>query len=371
MPTKKPTIDEILQHELAIARLATGSINSILVPSLEQTYAEIRRIIRERGLPNTPKRLEMLERAIAQAVNKYNGWDDITTSLNEFAQYEAGVALATTQAFTSTVLELTTADRIASYVNASLMSLESGKRTNTGTWAQFVKGNIDSQVEAYNNIIRTGYARGQTLREISRNLQDTTEGLIRREAESLARTGYSHYANASREAMAQGLSIDTDWVYTATFDSRTTIGCRNLHGTRYTNGKNRIPLPRHFNCRSVYIILPEGEELDGLRPAVGGKSGEAAEKSFDRRAANKTPKYRGRKDKAFEAERIRASTSQENWLRAQPRWLVDATLGRTRANLFLNGKISLSKFTDMTGRDLTLDELKNVLDPKIFARYVD
>lgn len=362
MPTKKPTLDEILQHELAIARLATGSINSILVPSLEQTYAEIRRIIRERGLPNTPKRLQMLERAIAEAIRKNNGWGDITNALDEFAQYEAGVALATTQAFTSTVLELTADDRIAQYVNAALMSLESGSRASTGTWAQFVKGNIDSQIENYNNIIRTGYARGQTLRQISRNLQDVTEGLIRREAESLARTGYSHYANAAREAMAQGLSIDTDWVLIYTFDSRISPVCLHQSQTqsrwKSDDPKRRVP-PLHFGCRTTGILLPEGEELDGLRPAVSGKKGEEAEKSFDRRAANKTPKYRGKKDKAFEGGRIRYSTGYEQFLARQPFWYVQEVLGKKKAQLFMSGDYKLKSFFDMAGKPLTLSELKS------------
>lgn len=361
MPTKKPTLDEILQHELQIARLATGSINSIVVPSLEQTYEAIRYVIRRDGLPNTPKQLIKLEKAIAQAIKGQSPWDEFTAALDEFAQYEAGVALQTTQAFTTTALELTAADRIASYVNASLMSLESGKRTNTGTWAQFVKNNVDSQVETYNNIIRTGYARGQALKEISRNLQDATEGLIRRDAETLARTGYSHYANAAREAMAQGLSIDTDWVLIYVFDSRRSSVCINQELTRSrwpSNDPTRAIPPLHFGCRTTGILLPSGEELEGMRPAVGGKSGKEAEKSFDRRAKNKTPKYRGRKDKAFEAERIRHSTSYESWLKRQPAWLIDEVLGVTKGKLFRSGEYKLKSFFDMTGRPLTLDELK-------------
>lgn len=362
MTKHKPTLDEILQHELQIARLATGSINSIVVPSLEKTYAEIRRIIRERGLPNTPKRLEMLERAIAQAIRDNNGWSDVTNALDEFAQYEAGVALQTTQAFTATALELTAADRIASYINAALMSLESGKRSSTGTWAQFVQGNIDSQIETYNNIIRTGYARGQTLREISRNLQDATSGLLRHNAEALARTGYSHYANAAREAMAQGLSIDTDWVLIFTFDSRRSQTCihQELTKSRWKSNDpaRRIP-PLHFNCRTTGIILPRGEELDGMRPAIVGKAGEDAEKSFDRRAKNKTPKYSGRKDKAFDAKRIRYGTSYESFLKSQPDWFIDEVLGATKGKLFRSGKYKLKSFFDMTGRPLTLAELAN------------
>lgn len=337
MENNKQTLDEILRHEIEIARLATGSFKSIVKPSLEQTYKEVIALIQRRGLPNTPKQLEKLEADIAKAIQKYSGWAIFTEQLDEFAQYEAAAALQTTQSLTDATLALASKDKIAKHVSDSLLSLESGSRTNTGTWAQFVQGNTDASIKDYNNIIRTGYSRGQTLGAISKELRSITQGLLLNEAEALARTGYSHYANASREAMADGLNIDTDWIYTATFDSRTTIGCRNLDGTKYRNGKDRISLPRHFNCRSTYVILPAGEELEGLRPAVGGK---------------------GRKDdKELDPGRIRYSTSQEDWLSRQPRWFVDQSLGKKRADLFLSGKVSLSKFTDMTGKPLTLKQL--------------
>lgn len=363
------TLQQILQHELQIARLANGTINSIVVPSIEETYKQVRSIILERGLPNTPKRLQLLERAIAEAIRANAGWDAVTSELDDFGLYEAGVALQTVQSFIpERDLALTSEQRIQSYINESLMSLERGKTTQTGTWAQFVVGNTDSRVQSFNNVVRTAYSRGWTLRETSRALQDTTE-LLRRESESLARTGYSHYANNAREAMNTGLRIDTDWVLIFTFDSRISSVCLHQSATQSRwsskDPDRRIP-PLHWGCRTTGVILPRGAELEGMRPAIAGKSGDKAAESFERRAENKTPKYRGRKDNAFKAEQIKVSTPYDSFLRQQPDWYVSEVLGKKKSELFLSGKADIKDFFDMSGRPLTLERMREI-DPRIFG----
>lgn len=115
------------------------------------------------------------------------------------------------------------------------------------------------------------------------------------------------------------------------------------------------------NCRSTLIYGPEGFELTGQQVAIGGKSGPAAKEAFEKKEARTDgkPKYRGKRDKdAFDPTTVRSDTSHEAWLRRQPRWFVESSLGNTRAKLFLDGKLSLSKFTDMTGRTITLNELE-------------
>lgn len=87
----KLNINQILQHELQIARLATGQINSVVVPSLEDTYAAIRRLISESDLPESRHQLRQLESAIRQAVQDNAGWSTFTATANEFAAHEASV----------------------------------------------------------------------------------------------------------------------------------------------------------------------------------------------------------------------------------------------------------------------------------------
>ncbi len=76
-----------------------------------------------------------------------------------------------------------------------------------------------------------------------------------------------------------------------------------------------------------------------------------------KRRDGRVVKYQGRKDKAFKGEAISAEKTYSSWLKSQPTWFVQDSLGKERANLFLNKGYSLSSFSDMTGRPLTLDEI--------------
>ena len=49
----------------------------------------------------------------------------------------------------------------------------------------------------------------------------------------------------------------------------------------------------------------------------------------------------------------------------QPMWFIEETLGKKRAALFKRGGVGLDKFTDLTGRPLSLDELRKT-DAKAF-----
>jgi len=335
-------IDQWLQHELLIQRLASRSMREEVNPKLEALYREVRDIIRLRGLPQTPAQLTAIENAISAAVARQNLWAGTNASLNDFAAYEAQfTANLVASATTATIITPAEA-QIQSFVQQALMSLESGQRTQTGTWAQFVKGSTDSVIRDINDAIRTGYARGETIGVLSRRLRDTFER-TQTGAEALARTGYSHYANAARAAMIEAQEIELEYVYIATLDSRTTLGCRALDGTKYRRDQDRPSLPRHFNCRSTYGVLPRGAELQGTRAAVGGNT-----------------------DGTFDPGQVRAQTSHENWLRRQPKWFVEEALGTTRAELFLRGDLDLSRFVDMAGKPLTLAELRDVIDPKIW-----
>ena len=51
-------------------------------------------------------------------------------------------------------------------------------------------------------------------------------------------------------------------------------------------------------------------------------------------------------------------TTYPDWLRKQPRGVVEDVLGETRAKLFLDGKLELNGFVDHRGGTLTLAELR-------------
>jgi hypothetical protein len=48
----------------------------------------------------------------------------------------------------------------------------------------------------------------------------------------------------------------------------------------------------------------------------------------------------------------------QEWLRRQPPEFQDDVLGPTRAQLFRDGDVSLDRFVDESGEQLTLDQLR-------------
>ena len=257
--------------------------------------------------------------------------------------------------------------RIVSYVNRALMSLESGQRVQAGTWSDFYRANLDSRKRAIDGIIKTGYSRGDTINQMSSRIRETIDGVLKREAESLARTGYQHYAAAANDFMIQdNLDILDEYYYVVTFDSRTTdicqsISTKNAIGNRFKTTDPKAPRPPlHFGCRTRRIALQKGDEPTGTRAALGAK--ESGEEAFELRKERLRTKsqvrYRGKKDQnIFTPGQIKASTPLDKWLRGQPDYYVKDTLGATKFKLFKEGGLSLKSFSDALGNPLTLDKI--------------
>lgn len=97
-------------------------------------------------------------------------------------------------------------------------------------------------------------------------------------------------------------------------DSRTSDFCRNQHGNIYPVRQGPRP-PAHVRCRSIVIPIRRGEE-----PPV---------------------------DETF-----------AQWLRRQPESVVREVLGPTRAEMYLQGELSVDRFFDNQGLRYTLDQLR-------------
>ncbi len=125
----------------------------------------------------------------------------------------------------------------------------------------------------------------------------------------------------------------------------------------------------HFNCRSLRIAAIDGTLL-GDRPAkpfvekeLLGEYGRANGLG-DIKSRNDLPHgTKGDYDK-WKRGRIReltgpvpASTTYNEWLKGQSKAFQDDTLGSTKAKLFRDGGLSLDKFVNRQGDELTLSEL--------------
>jgi len=172
--------------------------------------------------------------------------------------------------------------------------------------------------------------------------------LQKRQAATLIRTISNHVSNKTRDAVLRnniGLFDGYKWV--AILDSRTSLICASRDGKVYPLTDDPVKSPKppaHFSCRST------------ITPQVKAGFEDRVEKQ-PRRTAE------GAKGKKF----VQFKTNYESWLKRQPASFQDDVLGPSRGKLFRNGGLSLSKFIDMSGKTLTLDELRK-LEPDVFNR---
>jgi len=123
------------------------------------------------------------------------------------------------------------------------------------------------------------------------------------------------------------------------------------------------------NCRSTRVPAIDGG-LIGRRPAKPSTERELlqeyAQKNKIRAPKTRDGLPRGHKGRFddFSRSRVRALTGQvpasqsyATWLRDQTTAFQDEVLGPTRARLFRQGKITMDKFVDRTGKPYTLDDL--------------
>lgn len=346
------------RHEIYLARLATGLLNAHIYPSLDEALKAARRILADRDKINTNDQLlNVIHRIDKQMIQPLNeGWALATAGLTAAAVYEAEYSAGLIEKYQDVSLKVPPQKQVKDFINDALMTLESGKRLTTNFWEEYVKANKTSYINLVKGEISKGYEQGLANSTIIKRITEITETVGKQDAENLVRTGMNFYSNAARESMAAAnANVITYFEHEAVFDNRTCPICRPLDGKRYPMGAKRPMLPLHFSCRCYYTMGTGSidEPKTGRKAAVGGKQAEI-------NPARKL-KYRGKKDAdIFKPGPIDASITQDEWLRQQPAWFVESSLGKTRAKLFLEGNLKIEKFVDMAGKPLTLDELRKI-----------
>jgi SPP1 gp7 family putative phage head morphogenesis protein len=354
------------RHNLYLQKLASGLYSARVYPSLEAARLAVRSMLLDAEELKTIEEVKRIQASIEKEVSSTMGtaWAGVTSELEDLAVYEAAWQVQAISAYTAAELKEPSRKKIQSFIDSAVMSLHSGPRVNAGVWSDFVRGQMSSMANTYNGLIVSGYQQGLTVNQIAKSIKDATDGVIAREAETLARTGLNHYTANAREAMAAENSAIKYRLFSATFDNRTTIQCRANSGKTWAISDQSYPrLPLHYGERSSYVYLTDlSEAKQGKKSSVGGKEAESINPS-------RKLKYRGRKDRdIFKAGPIDAGLTQDQWLREQPRWFVESALdSKTKAALFLDGGMSINKFVDMQGRPITLDRLRE-LDAEAFTR---
>jgi len=390
-------LDAEIRRDVQRQRFGTGIVRNEIRPTAQKLSRSLVRIMSDfdtDDMTNTD-----LKKLTAEIRSEFKGdwsamWEDITEELTDMAVLAGEDTAAVYNDLTPDKMAAPTAKSIETGVRTAEMTLTT-QTPQTGVWSQFTATNIDSTSKAVVGVIRDGFNNNLPLSEITQQLRGkfnrqtkqyvggVLNGVSRSRAEALARTGISHHANVARDKFAEtNKDIIEARILFATLDNVTTTICFRRHLNVYKTGERFPPLPFHYNERSQYVFKTANfDPLDTDRPAVGGQEGDEAEEEFNKRKsrqdnlrANRAEKradgettpetkskvtFRGRKDTdIFDVEQISAKKTSDAWLRDQPKWFVESSLGKSRAKLFIDGDLHIDKFTDMTGRQLTLDELK-------------
>jgi SPP1 gp7 family putative phage head morphogenesis protein len=197
--------------------------------------------------------------------------------------------------------------------------------------------------EKIRGAIRLSMVQGEGVGEAVKRLRGTRamgykDGLMeisRRNAESIVRSVIVDTGNKASQAMyKQNDEVVKGWVYVATFDSKLCNFCWPNSGKRFDVGTGPIPII-HVNCRCT--SAPEVKTWKEL--------------GFDAEEF-------GVGKRSTQTGLVKADLSFGDWLKDQPKGLQTELLGPARQKMFSMGTLKLNKFTDASGKLITLKELK-------------
>lgn len=390
-------LDSLIRHQIYLLRFSGGLRNDtlkILDATEKDIVKEIRRRLKNTRNLATPagvKRLKALKKVIKKI--RTEAWKEVrTTWSKELKELAKAEALFLSGAVTAT--SVVAVDVVLPPVSI-LNSIVTSRPFEGKVLSEWAKSIERSDVARINDQIQIGVTQGQTTTQIARRVVGTvgqrgvngvTE-ITRRNAQTITRTAVNAITNqAKRELYELNTDIMDQELYVATLDSRTTPICRSLDGKKYSIGEGPLP-PLHMGCRSLRVPVFDDVAL-GNRPAVASTQKQLLrEYTNDNglklvRSRNDLPRgTKGAFDKFARTRKreltgtVTGKTTYQQWLGRQPAAIQDDILGKSKGALFRRGKLSLDRFVDRQGSELTLKQLvssdrdafiKANLDPEDF-----
>lgn len=372
-------LDSMLRHQIYLLRYSkfvSGRVNTILKSSEQELSARIQQGLGKGSSLNNLqdwKRLQALQKALASLREK--SWQE---SINFLEKEMADLAFEEPVQFSGIVSNSATVVITTVMPDTRLLKSIATSRPFQGRllkeWASAMQADDIRRIHAS---IQNGMISGEGISGISKRVFGTlsangTDGILeisRRQVTAITRTAVQHISNESRrEWLSANKDLFDKELYVATLDSRTTPICRSLDGKEFEVGKGQYP-PLHIACRSLRVASLSGEAI-GERPAKPFTEKmilrEYSEKESLKNIKNRDSLPRGKKGSydAFKRQRIKELTGQvpskttyEQFIKRQSNEFQDDVLGTTKAKLFRNGGLTLDKFVNRVGDELTLNEL--------------
>lgn len=329
--------DEILHHTLNLFRLSAAEV----AETLKRLKAMEARLIKELSAPLLS---DAGRREINTLLKNSNEIiDDYYNGISE--QIKVPVLGEAVSAATAKSLEIALGAEAANVpTQAYFDALQSDVLIQGSPAAEWWAAQSTAMQFKFAAQIRQGLANAETNQQIIARIAGTrgvpgVMEIAKRDAASLVQTSVQAVANSARLAVFQKNSDVLLGVrQLSTLDSHTSLTC-----IAYSNqcwdleGKpilgSTLPFnggpPRHFNCRSVLVGISRMSAIENRKGTRASDEGQ-----IDRK------------------------TSFDEFLKRKSAAYVDEMLGKGRAQLWRDGKITLKDLVSGQGRPLSLDELK-------------
>lgn len=328
------------RHAIYTNRFA-GHLANLFDPYSERLKRELRLIMLD--APETTQNM----RRINQIVKEFRGIslalygdyneEQILTELSSFAASESEFAVTNLKSVVkSASVEITApaSAQVWAAVNSTPLVMPGTGGVNI--LEPFIKEIEAAQVKKVSDLIRVGYMTGRTSAQISKDIAGKGGYLDKQNRaaiKAMVRTATNHVSNIARQkTYEENDDIVIGYEILATLDGRTSDICKGFDGLVVKHGDKVKPMPPfHPNCRTTTSPV-----LDA-RYSADDEAGTRANSEGERVSANKSY-YQWLKDQGNTGKHGRA--------------FVTDVLGKERADLFLNGGLSIDKF-----KQLTMDEL--------------
>jgi hypothetical protein len=341
-------IDKNIEHQLALLRFSAGERKTVF-KLLSKLQIELKNKLNNELTDFNRRRVEKLLNKSQSVIKAF--YADMPKQLDLFGLAQVGAS--------SSISMLGAISLEASLPTvAVLKSLASGVLLHGLPLSDWWESQSDSLARAFTSQVRLGIVSNETQQQIITRVfgskRNGTPGIgfpeetLRRNASTLVHDTVMKVANDAKLAVyKENEDLFKGYYQLSTLDSHISKTCIAYSGAQWALdyqpiGDKPLPFdggcPRHPNCRSLIMpLLKSYKELgyDIKEPPKGTRSSDLGQ--------------------------IDSDTSFDGFLKRHSTEYQNSVLGKGRAELWREGKITLKDLVDGNGRELTLKQLKELL----------
>lgn len=367
MSTEQDMLDALIQHQVYTHRASTKVVNELNkgFTSATNTFANrLRELLdeltdSEREALTAGKYTTDTLKELREAFSEY--YDYTVTAIPEaFAASAASLAAYEVGYMASLYGDTVELTNPQGFLKEALNKPIVGGQLANDVWRTIAEKTREKALYA----VREGIQQGLTTAQIVAQIRGTRTrvgdkyiyvgGIVdqsKNQINTAVRTLRSHVSNEAMSHTFEALGFDYVKFYNV-LDGRTSKTCAHYSNKVYKASEPHPTPPMHYNCRSILIGVDKDGKLEGKRPFV------ASDKPVSKIPKDKREGIIGQVD---------ANTSFKTWFERQDEDFQKTWLGATRYKLFKDGKYSIDRFVDQSGKELTIEELRK-LDERTFKR---